>query len=247
MKDLPHAPYIAFKSLLLAASLALASVSHADILASWDALTNAGTPFPATTVDPNIQGTPAISGGTGVGFDFGGTSGQYDITTADPNAITWTNSGAAAITAGHYITFTVQAASGYQLNLNGGSFDFAWDPSGNASTRVDQVALFSSVDGFTSGSEIASISTIDDSPWAARTSIFNITGSQFDGLTSPVEFRLYLWNGGTPDLPAAAQALEGVSSLNGSIVAVPEPSAYALFGGLLALGACLIRRRRART
>lgn len=244
MRTTKIAPNNLNKGLVLAVGLFSVSALNANVLLSWDAGSVTTAPFAATTVAGNIQGTPSLSGGSGVVFDVGGTSGNYEASTTDPATVTWASTEAGSLTAEQYLTFTVQADSGYQLNLNGGSFEFAWDPSGNAGTRVDKVGLFSSVEGFSAGAGIGYIDTATDSPWAARTSVFNISGAQYDGLTGAVEFRLYLWNGGTPATPAASQALAGISNLNGAVVAVPEPSVFALLGGLGALGMVLYRRRK---
>ena len=162
--------------------------------------------------DPNI-----IASGISRGSGLTASSGTDRF-----NSKNWST--AATLEATDYVTFTLDANDGYEINFD--SFVYTGQKSDSGPTAF---ALRSSLDGFT-----ANIG----SPTAAGTTIV-LTASQFQNLTTPVEFRLYGYGagGGT-----------GTFSINdysfdGTVEAVPEPNTLALFG----VGSLLMLASRHRT
>ena len=161
--------------------------------------------------DPNITAS-GISRGSGLTASSG---------TDRFNSKSWSTG---AIDTNDYYTFTLDANDGYELDFD--SFVYTGTASASGPTAF---ALRSSLDGFTSNI---------GSPTATGTTIV-LTASQFQNLTTPVEFRLYGYGagGGT-----------GTFSINdysfdGTVEAVPEPNTLALFG----VGSLLMLASRHRT
>ena len=130
--------------------------------------TNPNTSNPYTigqTPDPNI----AVSGiGRGSGINGTNANDRYnangwDTGTLDPTA---------------YFTFTLTPNSGYEIDFV--SFVYTGQASGTGATSV---ALRSSLDGFASNI---------GSPTIVGTTI-DLSGAQFQGVSVPIEFRLYGW------------------------------------------------------
>jgi hypothetical protein len=128
--------------------------------------------------------------GTANPFSFGGSRDFFGfVDMNNNNDLTW------GMTENDYMTFTVTPDSGYQLNLT--RFTFR--------TRVNQLinsaerwALFSSVDGFTSTSNVINIGyTSDISIWTGTKNnvVINLSAAKFQNLTTPIEFRLYIYGG----------------------------------------------------
>lgn len=160
-----------------------------------------------------------------------------------------------AITAGGFITFTVTPADGFSLNLNGGNvtFDY-WVGDSNQSRDV---ALFTSIGGFTSAGDAvavfdqASVGSVDvgtgddgDGVYGGINSgvVLSFTGAQYDNITSPLEIRLYIADSNFNMAQLQRYSFFDNVQLNGAVV--PEPSFYALGLGLIALGGVYLRRRR---
>ena len=70
----------------------------------------------------------------------------------------------------------------------------------------------------------------------------SLAGSEFQNLTVPVNFRLYVW-GNQGGSSGSAWALDSLA-VNGTITAIPEPGSFALIlvSGLTLV--CLRRRLR---
>lgn len=139
---------------------------------------------------------------------------------------------AAAFANDAYWTFTVTPDSGFSMDLESLTFDLLT----RNSIRPIGYYLASSVDGFDTpiGSAVNDLHQAD---WDTKT--FDLSGSQYQGLTDPVEFRLYQWDQGLGGSSGSAWNFDNVT-LNGDVV--PEPASLALLsaGGLL----MLVRRRR---
>lgn len=126
--------------------------------------------------------------GTASDLSFGGPQGTFGFVDMG-NA----NNLAAAITQEDYMTFTVTAAAGYEMDLSRLTFR----------TRVNQLvnsaerwALFSSVDGFTAGAEIATGRTVDIGTWsgASNNITVDLSAAAFQKL-AVITFRLYIYGG----------------------------------------------------
>jgi hypothetical protein len=161
----------------------------------------------AKSDDPNIT---ASGIGRGTGISASNAADRY-------SARSWTTTG--TIDATDYFTFTLDANAGYETNFSNFVYTGARSASGPAA-----FAFRSSLDGFASdiGTPTATGATI------------SLTASQFQHLTTPVEFRLYGYTAG------AANGTFSINdySFNGTVDAIPEPNTLALVGvgSLMMLG-----------
>lgn len=137
----------------------------------------------ATDVDGNVLGTANPISFGGAQSDFGFT----DMGDADDLDL--------AISNDDYMTFTVSAENGLVLNLNDLSFRTRANQTGNSAERW---ALFSSVDGFVSGAEIATGQTTDIGTWSGVSNniVVLLSDARFQAL-SEITLRLYIYGGNT--------------------------------------------------
>lgn len=137
----------------------------------------------ATDVDGNVLGTanPISFGGAQSDFGFTEMGNEDDLDLA--------------ITNNDYMTFTVSPNGGYGLDLDSLTFRTRANQANNS---ADRWALFSSVDGFASGDQIATGQTTDLATWtgASNNILIDLTGASYQGLES-VTFRLYIYGGNT--------------------------------------------------
>jgi hypothetical protein len=148
---------------------------------------------------------------------------------------------AAAVAAGSYVGFTITPVAGQALNLT--SLTFSTSPTWGASTTASwRVATLSSVGGFGSAANALNVTGQDTgvSGLAYLSVNIDLTGTAYQNLTSPVEFRMYL-----SDSASGATSYQRIDNvvLNGTTTAVgiPEPTSLALLG---LGGLAMIRRRR---
>jgi hypothetical protein len=133
---------------------------------------------PAETVATNISGT-APSGVASIGPGLSPIAYLGDALTATQStALTL----AEAISGDDYLSWNITPASGHSMSIS------SIDIRPVSQNRSRTFTLFSSVNGFTAGSEIGSFSESAnmDAP------IHTVTVSGHDGLTGPTEFRLYV-------------------------------------------------------
>jgi hypothetical protein len=228
------------KLLSLFAIVALSAVTaHAqNTILAWDVQGATSTAaLEATTIDPNLVGDGA-----------GPTDGFNELTRVGVNQTTATN----AFTSSNwnltdtfdqnnkYITFTLQADPGFQVNL--ASLDYVVSASNTAPNNGRW--------GF---------STDGGTTFTLQTP-FTITGTNalatwdftdVNGITNPIEFRFWAW--GATSVTGGASSSAGTVRIgniagddlvvNGEVV--PEPSTIGLAAlGLLALGGFARRRMR---
>jgi hypothetical protein len=176
---------------------------------------------PITGDDPGLQNPYTASlyvasnssaSGIGQGSGISGKSGDDRY-----NASGWDTTG--SLDANDYLTFALDANDGYRINFE--SFVYTGTASASGPTAF---AFRSSLDGFSSdiGSPTANGTTID------------LSGTSYQNLTDPIEFRLYGYS---------ASSGSGTFSINdytfnGTVEAVPEPNTLALVGvgSMLMLG-----------
>lgn len=136
-----------------------------------------------------------------------------------------------------YLSWTVTADAGSQLELDQVSFDYWNEGSGGGSSYSVAFALRSSVDGFTSDLAVSDGGYLNGFIPNTDTTAYNAVatlGAEFEGLSS-VEFRLYTYG----DLGFNASGERGrIDNISHSgATTIPEPATLGLIasfgGGLL--------------
>ncbi|MFT3990742.1 MAG: hypothetical protein QM680_04970 [Luteolibacter sp.] len=234
------------------ASLALGSTSvTAAVLATYEFT---GGSVSTTGVDPGITiSTFHTSGGLG---SVSYANGYADASTANIAGTAGSpGSLSASITAGDYYEFTITPDSGSSITFDNLTFLAAYFNAAGGSvgdsyaTTSITYYLMADIIGFTAADVIGSATKTglqNVTTWAAAAAAGNVQSlsidiansafaSDFENITGPVTFRLYVSDTNASGRNAAIDSV----ALNG-IVAVPEPSA-ALLGGL---GSVLLLRRR---
>lgn len=181
---------------------------------------------PVGTIDANLEQPGAF-------FFAGGTLVDTQAMT-DGFRVDFTDT---SLNDSSYFTFSIQAAPGYQLDLAGATVSYRMARPGNGGNA--DWAIATSVGGLGVSN---AVHTEND---AAPLNTFPAPGSfnlpntaSYDGITGPVEFRIYTGDG---------NGIFDVSTfeVDGTISLIPEPGIYALAFGALALLVALRRRRRA--
>jgi len=133
---------------------------------------------------------------------------------------------AAAVANNQFFSFTISANAGYQLDLS----DLTFDAARGGSSSPRGWVLRSSIDGF--AANIATDVVPTDQPTVTPFSV-NLSAAQYQGLLSPVTFRIY---GYAPTAPGVGTYYDNLT-LNGLVTqTIPIPSALLmLLGGLGAL------------
>lgn len=225
-------------------------MANADVIVGWEVtgvdvadgtgIDSGSAPytFSATTeLNANVNGTLTL--GDGVTASTSGS--RYGFKIPSGNAQTTL---AGSIGNNHYLQFSIVIASGFQLNLS--SLEMNGETSGTTSS--DDIAILSSVNGFSDTQVVASLTGIRDVTGGFDTDSsgfidpIDLTGGVYDGLTGTVDFRLYSYNS-TGTGPTELRTLGGNDLIvNGTLVAVPEPSTGVLV--MLGLGLLIHLRRR---
>lgn len=205
-------------------STALTSGLLAQI--TWD-FTSATTPsseLPAGLISASI----AQFNTTTTGVNSTSASSGYTGATGGNNMAFSAKNGALDTGSSTYFEVTLTPGSGHGLNLSAITFG-----SRSTSTGPTTLTLFLSTN--LTGS-IGSATASADSNWVLHSfSDLSITSAQ----DTPLIFRIY-GTGGTTS-PTANWRIDDLSL---SVSAVPEPSAFAVLGGLATLGFAATRRRR---
>tara|TARA_Y100000385_G_scaffold263928_1_gene296861 strand:+ start:1089 stop:1703 length:615 start_codon:yes stop_codon:yes gene_type:complete len=142
------------------------------------------------------------------------------------------NDMAGAVTTQQYFTFTITADSGYAFDLDNLTFDI-----GRGLRGAKDYAVRSSVDSYVDNIVFAD-NAIDQTPEGQD---INLYDSAYNGLTS-IGFRIYLDDRRNNSASASETFIDNVV-LNGTVSAIPEPSAYAAILGCLALAIVIVRRK----
>lgn len=238
-------------SLIIGTTLISAATASAQVLVGWnidtldvaETLTGPTYSLASGTNASNVSGALTLS--STVNPSTSADQYGFKVSGGDTGASATL---ATAITDGNYFEFTLTAASGFELTLT--SIDMNGESS--ASGAAD-VALLSSVDGFTDSAAIATASDANvgtggfDTDSSGFGSSITLSGMQYEGVES-ISFRVYGWNissgaGVTSLRDLSGDDLEIFGTVSAS--AVPEPSSFAALAGLAMLGFVGSRRRRA--
>ncbi|MBE35598.1 MAG: hypothetical protein CMI16_08605 [Opitutaceae bacterium] len=237
------------KIILLLPALFLAATSYSQLLISWDVSTielDVGYLAPYSVAGANLEEN--VNGGDlslGSGVNPTTSAAQYGFKISTANEQTTL---AGAITQNHYIQFTALAQEGFVLNLS--SLDFNGE---TTATGADDIAVMTSVDGFTSGSQIASLTGRSavgsgdfDTDASGFVSVIDLLASKYQNLSS-ITFRIYGWNSSGSSGSTYIRNLGGTNAdltINGTTAAsaVPEPSTYPLIFGAATLSYVMYRR-----
>jgi hypothetical protein len=208
----------------LAAAGLLAGIQTASaaVLANYQFTGNS-----LASTDAEIHSTAGtFSSGSGITASFNRTGN------AGPSRFARGSTTGTTQTANDYFSFTVTASLGYQLNLNGATLTFdAQNVDRSGGNQTANWAVRTSLDSFNAN---VGTGTFNESAFTAETTTFS--GATYDGLTS-FEVRIYMW-----DPNGSSQTRFDNFTLNGLVVAVPEPVHYAL--GIFGLGFAGFRVRR---
>lgn len=208
-------------------------------------LTDPTTPPVATGLTFGSFTAVGYFGNPNAGSRFSFTTNGLGGINGDNNFANFTGS----LDATKYFEVTLTPLAGFTIDIDTIAFTIQ-----RSSTGIRSYAVRASVDGFAANLS-ASISPananlgvgaasdfqyLSDALSSAQTGSLVTLGAPFDLLSAPVTFRFYGWN---------AEAVTGTFSIDnvmisGAAVAVPEPSAAAIFGGFGLLGLFMAARRR---
>lgn len=210
------------KSIIKTGFLILAVAGSSAGLFAADIFSNTITDTNPSASNPFTSGQLVDDDITASGIGRG--TGINASTAIDRYSATSWNTVALDTTA--FFTWTLTPKLASEIDFT--SFVYTGQASGTGPTSF---AFRSSVDGFT---------TDVGTPTASGTTIV-LTDAAFQDITSAIEFRMYGWaaSGGTGTF--------SINSFTFNGTAIPEPSAYSLIGGLLALGLVASRRVRERS
>ncbi|WP_372809104.1 putative glycoside hydrolase, partial [Pontiella sp.] len=128
--------------------------------------------------------------GTTNKFAFGGSGADFGF-----DAVNDTNDLSGAIQGNDYLEFTLTPNAGYKLNLESLTFRTFVQSVVNSAERW---ALFSSIDGYAGGAELATGQTTDVGTWNGDSNNIGIdlSDARFQDVDEAVTFRLYVYGGG---------------------------------------------------
>lgn len=198
--------------------------------------------FELTATDAISSGVSIVDGlnlrsPSTVDFTGGGTTSS----TNDLNVNGWGAGGSfsAAFAGNRYITFTIQADTGFQLNLDGAAVTFTGFRNGSGAPSEFGITATTGGDTVVIGDQIGSDITVPNTgPGNVTPITASFSGSEWDGVTDQIEIRLY----GAGSSTSGNMHFSNLVVDNGTVTAIPEPSSTALLG--LAGLTLLTRRKR---
>jgi hypothetical protein len=182
-----------------------ARVTDADGDPAWRIFTFYVAGGPGTLVEADLRGTdPALHAPWMATYSVGGTVGSYSGLQLGPGALAAAGNDALTFTVGapptmstlagalqdrEYVALTVQAASGSSLHLRQGELRFTIDRADYHSPR--SYAVFTSVGGFALGQEVFVSPQLWETDEPREFTVSLPDEAVYDGLTGPVEIRIY--------------------------------------------------------
>lgn len=219
----------------LSLPLATTTLSHGATLAEYLFTGGAAT---SSDTDPNT--TASNFGLAATGSSISSASNNLFLRSNATTSSTLSES----ITNNTYVSFTVTPGSGVQFSLETLRLNHGASNSDTDASFITNLAVLSSLGGFTESSPILATFTKDvpiENGGAGITDprVIDLTsfGSTFTDLTAPVEFRFYFYD--SVSFNNKIHRLDTVQ-LEGTVI--PEPGSLAL--GMLGIGGGLIRRSR---
>jgi hypothetical protein len=228
----------------------LPAAASAQLLAGWDFTSGTGTAasISPTIVAPTLATVSAISRGSGLDVP-GDTGGGWNFR----NVNAALGSFSTALSGNDFVTFTVTplvpslTITNFSFNARTRGDDV--DPGAALVGNTLQMALFSSADSYATALGTSGIIQQDNDLVTAGNQQLLTSMPMSLTITSATTFRLAITSNGTtagnffvgwfgPESVAAP------GTYDMSLSAIPEPSSYALAGGILALGALVLARRR---
>lgn len=216
-------PLVGLSVLMVSSSLKAAVLADFDFTGSSAASVDASTDWSTTNL---------VAGG-GLALNFDGSRGNAAPSAGTTYGVVG-NGLASAIADNDFYSFIIAPDANRELTYTNIQFDLYKTVSASSTVSVN---LLTSLDGFTSSVGVATlVGTAQSNGFFARSIDL---GSLTDNLSSAVEFRLYIDDGGGSTV--TNQILFDNIIVNGDVAVVPESSAL-LLGSLGAL--LLLHRRR---
>ena len=224
------------------ASITLLGNLSAAVIAAWDVNGVELDRVGASGIDGDSTSSPyTFSAGT-TAMDLQSAKLSLSSSVNSSTAIdsygfkvaTATTSLAGAIGSDHYIEFELQPKPGFLINLV--SLEMY---GGSTGTGANNLAVLSSVDGFSDTNAIASVVNIAgvtggfDTDASGFGGPISLSDSKFQKLTA-ITFRIYGWNTSSSTGATSIRDLGGNDLIiNGSLSGVPEPTSWVPVGALI--------------
>jgi hypothetical protein len=224
---LKHAPYFV---LTLACCCLITSPCHADLIAgnTFDGSTDGSDPFTA--------GEITAAGVTSSGVSRPGyiNNGGFDALVAS-ELRTFTQ----VLNFTRYFGITITPDVGTTIDFDDFSYSGFETLAAGATLGPNTFVLRSDIDGFGGSGDIPTLGGAA----GVTGGTFDLSGTQYQDVTGPVEFRLYIQSPDTSEYsPNTSYSLDNFS-INGTVTStVPEPSSFLLVGSIASLA--LFRRKR---
>jgi hypothetical protein len=214
------------KPLIVLAAVSAALIgppAHADVLASYEFTSSSAA---ATSKDPNVTaGSFSFAQGTNTNRGFSSAGNMFARV-----SVTGATDLAGAISGNEYVTVTITPIPGFPLNLTSLTVDLGYSLNGTsvpAGVGVELgTSVFSSIGGFTADQVLAT-QTFTAADQGSNNLYQNVnidlSGEAYQGLTTPIEFRIYYYDSITGTTPTQPIHRIDNFTLNGSLPSDTAP------------------------